>query len=314
MKSKIKKGKGCLIGVVIFFMTMPIIMLIFIVLMMLLNTPDKNQLALKINVPLEVLLKAREHYGEDYPLYLVKLGIENQFDWDDLEESDFTDLKSIPPEALRRVYENNPSDDVDMIYKVYNQAYSSLKYFPIPLHEASEREVVGETIETTTSVKAYDYQLYDDFGASRNYKKETKHQGNDLVADAMTPLISITDGVIDRFGWNEYGGWRIGIKTKEGAYLYYAHMDQYASGLYKGKKIRAGDHIGYVGDTGYGPEGTEGKFINHLHFQIGVDLGDDYDKEYFWINTYDILKFVEYDKVIYYDDGVTSSSIENENE
>jgi murein DD-endopeptidase MepM/ murein hydrolase activator NlpD len=290
-------------------------MLLLIVIIVATNTPDKNQLAIKINVPLNVLRTARGYYGEDYPLYLTRLAIENNFNWDSLTASDYAEVQKLPKDALKRVYQNNPSKDISMIYKVYNQAYSSIEYFPIPNY-VYEYEVTSTKrssgYKTIREIKEYSYSLYNDFGSERNYKEQTKHEGNDLVANPMTALVSITDGKIDKIGWNEHGGYRIGIKTKEGAYFYYAHMEQYAEGLYKGKKINAGDHIGYVGDTGYGPEGTEGKFINHLHFQIGIDLGDDYDKEYFWINTYDILKLVEHDVVIYAKDGVTSSSIAND--
>lgn len=303
MKSKIKKGKGCLIGMFIVFMGMPIIMLILIVAI---NTPDRNQLAIKINVPLEVLQTSKSYYGDDYPIYMTKLAIENQFDWESLDEKSYEDVAKLPIHALERIYKNNPSEDISTIYEVYRQAYSSLEYFPIPRYEKVEQIEYSDYIEVVQSIEDYEYQLYNDFGAARNYKEESKHEGNDLVADEWTPLVSITDGVIDKYGWNEHGGYRIGVKTKEGAYFYYAHMEQYAKGLYKGKKIKAGDHIGYVGDTGYGPEGTEGKFINHLHFQIGIDLGGEDGQEYFWINTYDILRLVEDSKVIYYEDGKTS--------
>ena len=53
--------------------------------------------------------------------------------------------------------------------------------------------------------------------------------------------------------------------VKKGDLFYYAHMDR-TSSLPVGTKIRAGQQIGVVGDTGEGPEVTWGNFPPHLHF------------------------------------------------
>ena len=140
-------------------------------------------------------------------------------------------------------------------------------------------------------VEKYSYTSVDDFGDDRTYGGDRKHEGNDLIADMGTPIVSITDGEITRLGWNEYGGQRIGITSSKGAYFYYAHMDSYADGMVEGKSVKAGDVIGYIGDTGYGPPGTKGKFIPHLHIQIGFKVGA--SKNYSWFNPYDIVKFLD---------------------
>ncbi|MFD2673247.1 LysM peptidoglycan-binding domain-containing protein [Marinicrinis sediminis] len=95
-----------------------------------------------------------------------------------------------------------------------------------------------------------------------------KHEGVDLFADKGTPVYSAMAGEIISFGWNTYGGWRVTIRTDATTAFYYAHLSKYASGIGTGSTIRKGQLIGYVGNTGYGPEGTEGKFIPHLHFGI----------------------------------------------
>ena len=65
------------------------------------------------------------------------------------------------------------------------------------------------------------------------------------------PVVSMTDGVVTEKGWLEKGGWRIGITAPTGAYFYYAHLDSYAE-LEKGDPVKAGDLLGYMGDSGYG--------------------------------------------------------------
>jgi hypothetical protein len=51
---------------------------------------------------------------------------------------------------------------------------------------------------------------------------------------------------------------------KKGDLFYYAHMNE-ESALPIGTKVRAGQQIGVVGDTGEGREATRGKFPPHLH-------------------------------------------------
>lgn len=95
-----------------------------------------------------------------------------------------------------------------------------------------------------------------------------KHEGVDIVAAKGTPVYSAYDGEIINFGWNQYGGYRVTVRVNSTTVFYYAHLSKYAPGLGKGSKVKKGQLLGYVGNTGYGPEGTEGKFEPHLHFGI----------------------------------------------
>lgn len=94
------------------------------------------------------------------------------------------------------------------------------------------------------------------------------HEGVDILAPKGTAVYSAMGGTIVKAGWNEYGGWRITIRVDDNTEFYYAHLSKYATGIKEGVKVAAGQLIGYVGSTGYGPEGTEGKFVTHLHFGI----------------------------------------------
>ncbi len=110
----------------------------------------------------------------------------------------------------------------------------------------------------------------DDYGVVRDFSTNNvirSHEGVDIEAPIGTPVYSITDGTIINYGWNTYGGWRITIRTAEDqtTVLYYAHLSKYAAGLGTGAQVKKGQLIGYVGNTGYGPEGTSGAFVPHLH-------------------------------------------------
>lgn len=143
--------------------------------------------------------------------------------------------------------------------KYYYEILNDIKYFPVPLKENGESSVTFE----------------DSWYASRNYGGTRKHEGTDLMPEynitGLYPIISITDGVVEKIGWLEKGGYRIGIRAPSGAYFYYAHLESYAEGLKKGDEIKAGQLLGFMGDSGYGPEGTTGMFAVHLHLGIYID-------------------------------------------
>lgn len=128
---------------------------------------------------------------------------------------------------------------------------------------------------------------------ARNYGGNRRHEGVDLMTSnnkpGYFPTVSCCDGIIEKMGWLELGGYRLGIRSTHGAYLYYAHLDSYREGLSVGDSVKAGDILGYLGNTGYGEEGTKGKFDVHLHFGIYVDIGG---KEVS-VNPYYILKWLE---------------------
>lgn len=114
------------------------------------------------------------------------------------------------------------------------------------------------------SGNSYDYS--DGYGDSRSYGGQRLHEGIDIMCDTGTPLLAVCDGVVEKKGWLELGGWRLGIKGDDGIYYYYAHLSRYEDGLEEGHRVKKGQVIGYAGDSGYGVEGTTGQFAPHLHF------------------------------------------------
>jgi hypothetical protein len=138
------------------------------------------------------------------------------------------------------------------------------------------------------------YEPYSDtMGDPRYYDGKTfAHEGTDILAPKGTPILAVASGTIVRYGWNTLGGYRLTIQLDDqpSYRFYYAHMDRYASGIYQGAHVKAGQVIGYVGNTGEGPERTEGKFVPHLHFGI-------YDADWKAINPYSLLKYWEGHKI-----------------
>lgn len=107
------------------------------------------------------------------------------------------------------------------------------------------------------------------------------HEGIDITAEAGTPILSMTPGVVENVGWLFYSGLRIGVRGTDGRYYLYAHLSSVASGVRPGTRVQAGDPLGRMGNTGYGPDGHRDEFPPHLHF--GIEEGDR------WVNPYPLL-------------------------
>ena len=148
--------------------------------------------------------------------------------------------------------------------------------------------------------KNYSFSHYDDFGASRSYGFKRTHLGNDLMGSIGTPIIAVESGTVEHLGWNQYGGWRVGIRSLDGKrYYYYAHLRKnhpFAAGLSEGTIVTAGDVIGYLGMTGYSvKENVNNINVPHLHFglQLIFDESQIDSNNEIWIDVYQIIEFLQ---------------------
>ncbi|MFP3153656.1 M23 family metallopeptidase [Lachnospiraceae bacterium ZAX-1] len=147
--------------------------------------------------------------------------------------------------------------------------------------------------------KGFPYCDYDDFGVSRTYGYARPHLGHDFLGAIGTPIIAVESGYIEAIGWNQYGGWRIGIRSfDKKRYYYYAHLRQnypFREGLKEGSTVTAGDVIGYMGHTGYSKtENVNNIDSVHLHFGIQL-IFDESQKEgnsEIWIDPYQLVRFL----------------------
>ncbi len=250
------------------------------------KVPIENVAAYRVpyRVPIE-LKELSEKYGLDFIELLTIYSIENTF----------FPIKTVTPSqaeieqsfilSFNKIKSRYRDGKVKPYYTLLKNIFSEIKYFPIPY---------GYDNDKTAS-----YMYGDSFGAERTYGGDRIHLGTDILdrenIRGRIPVVSMTSGTVKNLGWNELGGYRIGIVTENGNYYYYAHFDSYAENLSEGNRVAAGQLLGYMGDSGYGKEGTRGNFQTHLH--LGINPKTNLTLKEFWINPYPFLRFVENSKI-----------------
>ncbi|WP_167378601.1 M23 family metallopeptidase [Mesorhizobium prunaredense] len=90
------------------------------------------------------------------------------------------------------------------------------------------------------------------------------HTGVDWSAAIGTPIIAAGNGVVDKAGWAGGYGKQIILRHANGYETSYNHQSAFAKGIAPGVRIRQGQTIGFLGQTGLatGP---------HLHYELIVN-------------------------------------------
>ena len=81
-------------------------------------------------------------------------------------------------------------------------------------------------------------------------KRYRDHLGTDYAAPTGTPIMSVADGEVIEARWGKNNGRYVKIVHNNIYSTQYLHMSRFVKGLKKGKKIKQGEIIGYVGSTG----------------------------------------------------------------
>jgi hypothetical protein len=117
----------------------------------------------------------------------------------------------------------------------------------------------------------------DDFGAPRG---RLPHQGNDIMAVKKSPVVAVEDGKVTFWTRSASAGCMLYLHGRSGTMYEYIHLNNdltmkndnrgkcvagtaYAKGLKDGAHVKAGQLIGYVGDSG-----DANGIASHLHFEL----------------------------------------------
>lgn len=92
-------------------------------------------------------------------------------------------------------------------------------------------------------------------------KRNRPHLGTDYAAAPGTPVHTVGDGVIIEKGYTRGNGNYVKIRHNVTYTTAYLHLQGFAKGISRGKRVKQGETIGYVGSTGLatGP---------HLHYSF----------------------------------------------
>lgn len=244
-------------------------------------------------------------------------GSEKEYSWIDLLAvlavkygGNFSHYKKSDLDSIREKLDSGMSyseiANNGKLLSYYQEAYSAVlggmlgehRQFTVNEDGSVSEETVYGIMAYSPVASGYYYNHYDDFGASRSYGYKRNHLGHDLMGSVGTPIVAVEGGYIEACGWNQYGGWRIGIRSFDGKrYYYYAHLrkDHPYCDIYEGKVIDAGEVIGYLGMTGYSTkENTNNINVPHLHYglQIIFDKSQKDGWNQIWIDMYELTNFL----------------------
>lgn len=114
--------------------------------------------------------------------------------------------------------------------------------------------------------------VLDNFGDTRGRPAPYYHQACDIMADEGLPLRAVVDGELTKRYEGSFYGWTLYDEVTDIVYKYF-HNTPDANGFVVGDRVKQGDIIGYVGDTGTSP----GNFHLHFEYRPGNVPADPYD-------------------------------------
>ncbi|HOW30032.1 MAG TPA: M23 family metallopeptidase [Bacteroidales bacterium] len=146
---------------------------------------------------------------------------------------------------------------------ITSQLYVQSKSYDEVFKLAKSKEKMIASIPAVQPVDISDMRRIGSFFGYRTdpfYKVTKMHQGIDFTAPIGTPVYSTGDGVVTEAEYNK-GGYGNVIKVSHGyGYdTYYAHLSRIKAR--KGQKVKRGEVIGYVGNTGKST-------APHLHYEV----------------------------------------------
>lgn len=144
----------------------------------------------------------------------------------------FPDVKAAMVEINGKKHYRFKNSKDDKYYDQKGKAYTKTYFFKIPLSY--------KRISSKFTKKRWHPVL----------KKYRAHLGTDFAAPRGRKIYAAGDGRIEFKGWRGGYGKTIIIRHANGYKTLYAHQNKFRSGLKRGQRVRKGQHIGYVGNTG----------------------------------------------------------------
>jgi murein DD-endopeptidase MepM/ murein hydrolase activator NlpD len=206
--------------------------------------------ALRNNVPAHVIEALIKVYSFDVDL---QRPVKSGDSFDILYADDENDLKgevqfaslNLSGETPRRYYRFHTNDDG--VIDFYDETGKSAKKFLM------RKPLAGGVFRSAFGIRRHPI-----LGYSR------MHSGVDWADDTGAPIYAAGNGTVIHADWSSGYGRRIEIQHLNGYVTTYSHLSGFARGVQEGTKVRQGQIIGFVGNTGLstGP---------HLHYEVAIN-------------------------------------------
>jgi len=236
-----------------------------------------------MRIPIASVEKLNElsgKYGVPLADMLTVYSVENKFFPEKNPDIDTSGLETQFAENFDKIKAKYSSSALKPFEDLFSSIIGDIKCFPVK-SDPNDSEIP--------------YIYSDSWGALRTEGCDRAHEGCDVLdrdnVRGRLQVVSMTDGTVKDCGWTQLGGYCLGIVAGSGNYYYYAHLERYADGIGKGAAVKAGDLLGYMGDSGYGKEGTVGQFPVHLH--VGIYPAAKITSKEYAVNPYPFLRLAE---------------------
>lgn len=171
--------------------------------------------------------------------------------------------------------------------QITSQVYVQSKSFDEVFKLAKSKEKMIASIPAVQPVDISDMRRIGSFFGYRTdpfYKVTKMHEGIDFTAPVGTPIYATGDGVVTEAEYNR-GGYGIALKISHGyGYeTFYAHLSKMKAR--KGQKVKRGEVIGYVGNTGKST-------APHLHYEVHL-RGKPVNPIYYFFNDITAKEYAE---------------------
>ncbi len=151
----------------------------------------------------------------------------------------------------------------------------------------------GESLRRSFLRSPLNYRRISSYFSWRRFhpilKTYRPHLGIDYAAPEGTPVSTIADGKITFAGWKGDNGRFVKIEHPQSYTSSYGHLSRIATDIRKGKEVKQGQIIGYVGTTGLstGPHldfrvTENGRYVNFLEmdFPAADPVNPKYSKDF----------------------------------
>ncbi len=206
--------------------------------------------ALKADIPSAVIAETIRIYSWDIDFQRdIREGVQMEVMYESFETEDGTPVKT-----GEIIYARLNINGVDTPVYRFKTRDGDVDYFTPDGHSV-RKALMSTPVDGARISSGFGMRRHPVLGYTK------MHKGTDFAAPRGTPIYAAGDGTIERMGpYSSYGNY-VRIRHNSGLKTAYGHMQKFAKGLSAGSRVKQGQVIGYIGQTGRatGP---------HLHYEV----------------------------------------------